>query len=106
MSDQVTFLDALVEAIQRAGRYNKNDQVPPIVVLWTDKDRQWKPLLPLLRERLPLLTLGQYNPAELTGPAYWLRCVIARSLPEPQLAADVTPVLYLPGISKQELRAV
>ena len=48
MSDQVTFLDALVEAIQRAGRYNKNDQVPPIVVLWTDKDRQWEPLLPLL----------------------------------------------------------
>ena len=48
MSDQITFLDALVEAIQRAGRYNKNDQVPPTVVLWTDKDRQWEPLLPLL----------------------------------------------------------
>ncbi len=106
MSDQVTFLDALVDAIQRAGRYNKNDQVPPIVVLWTDKDRQWEPLLPLLRDRLPLLTLGQYNPGELTGPAYWLRCVIARSLPEPQLPADVTPIIYLPGISKQELRAV
>jgi len=106
MSDQVTFLDALVEAIRRAGRYNKNDQVPPIVVLWTDKDCQWEPLLPLLRERLPLLTLGQYNPAELTGPAYWLRCVIARTLPEPQLPEGVTPIIYLPGISKQELRAV
>src|SRR5207245_4943613 len=106
MSDQVTFLDALVEAIKRAGRYNKNDQVPPTVVLWTDKDRQWESLLPLLRERLPLLTLGPYNPAELTGPAYWLRCVIARTLPGPQLPADVTPVIYLPGISKQELRAV
>jgi len=106
MSDQVTFLDALVEAIRRAGRYNKNDQVPPAVVLWTDKDRQWELLLPLLRERLPLLTLGPYNPAELTGPAYWLRCVIARKLPEPQLLEDVTPVIYLPGISKQELRAV
>ena len=106
MSDQVTFLDALVEAIQRAGKYNKNDQVPPIVVLWTDKDRQWEPLLPLIRERLPLLTLGHYNPAELTGPAYWLRCVIARTLPEPQLPTDVTPIIYMPSISKQELRAV
>ncbi len=106
MSDQVTFLDALVEAIKRAGRYNKNDQVPPVVVLWTDKDRQWEPLLPLLRERLPLLTLGQYKPAELTGPAYWLRCVIARTLPESLLPEGVTPIIYLPGISKQELRAV
>ena len=106
MSDQVTFLDALVEAIKRAGRYNKNDQVPPAVVLWTDKDRQWEPLLALLRERLPLLTLGQYNPAELTGPAYWLRCMIARSLPDPQLPESETPVVYLPGMSKQELRAI
>jgi hypothetical protein len=106
MSDQVTFLDALVDAIKRAGRYNKNDQVPPVVVLWTDKDPQWEPLLPLLRERLPLLTLGQYNPTVLTGPVYWLRCIIARTLPEPQLPADVTPIIYLPGISKQELRAV
>jgi len=106
MSDQITFLDALVEAIQRAGRYNKNDQVPPVVVLWTDKDRQWEPLLPLLRERLPLLTFGQYNPVEMTGPAYWLRCVIAHTLPEPQLPKGETPVIYLPGISKQEIRAV
>src|SRR5260370_634065 len=106
MSDQVTFLDALVEAINRAGRYNKNDQVPPAVVLWTDKDRQWEPLLPLLRERLPLLTLGPYKPEELTGPAYWLRCVIARTLSDYPLPADVTPIIYLPGVSKQEIRAV
>src|SRR5258708_32102830 len=106
MSDQVTFRGALGEAMKRAGRYNKNDQVPPAVVLWTDKDRQWEPLLPVLRERLPLLTLGPYKPAELTGPAYWLRCVIARTLPEPLLPAHVTPIIYLPGISRQELRAV
>jgi hypothetical protein len=106
MNDQITFLDALVEAVKSAGRYNKNDQVPPAVVLWTDKDRQWEPLLPLLRERLPLLTFGQYKPAELTGPSYWLRCVIARTLPEPLLPKEVTPIIYLPGISKQELRAI
>src|SRR5260370_16879867 len=106
MNDQVTFVDGMVEAIKRGGRYNKNEQVATSVVIWTEKDRQWEPLLPLLRERLPLLTLGQYKPAELTGPAYWLRCVIARTLPEPLLPADITPIIYLPGISKQELRAV
>ena len=106
MSDQLTYLDALVEAIQRAGRYNKNDQVPPAVVLWTDKDRQWEALLPLLRERLPLLTFGQYKPLEWTGPAYWLRCVIARTLPDHLLPPDVAPIIYLPGVSKQEIRAI
>ena len=106
MNDQITFLDALVGAVRSAGRYNKNDQVPPIVILWPDKDRQWEPLLPLLRERLPLLTFGKYNPEELTGPSYWLRCVIARTLPEVSLPEDVIPIIYLPGISKQELRAV
>src|ERR1700730_17670660 len=101
MSDQVTFLDALVEAVKRAGRYNKNDQVPPAVVLWTDKDRQWEALLPLLRECLPLLTFGQYKTGNRTGPANWLRCVIARTLPDNQLLMEVTPIIYLPGISKQ-----
>jgi len=62
--------------------------------------------LPLLRERLPLLTLGPYKPGEFIGPAYWLRCVIARTLPDYSLPADITPIIYLPGISKQEIRAV
>ncbi len=106
MSEQKTFLAALVESIKRAGSYNKNDQVPPVVVLWTDKDRQWELLLPLLRTHLPLLAFGPYDPALWTGPAYWLRCVIERTLPaEYLLPADSTPILYLPGVSRQELRA-
>ena len=44
MNDQITFLDALVAAVEGAGRYNKNDQVSPIVILWPDKDRQWQGL--------------------------------------------------------------
>lgn len=102
----ISFLDALVEAIKRASTYNKNDQIPPAVVLWTDKERQWEALLPLLREQLPLLTLGSYNPAELTGPAYWLRAVLAYALPDVHLSRDMSPVIYLPGVSKQEIRAV
>jgi len=100
-----TFLDALTDAIINAGRYNKNDQVPPAAILWTDSERQWEPLLPLLRERLPLLTLGAYDPETRTGPAYYLRCMIARTL-EDKLPADAVPVLYLPGVSRPQLRAV
>lgn len=106
MTEVLTFLDALVEALQRAGSYNKDVQTAPAAVLWPDKDRQWDALIPRLRERLPLLTLGPYAPEEGTGPAYWLRCMIARTLPEDVLDADVVPIIYLPGISRQEIRAV
>lgn len=104
--DTTTFLDALVEALRRAGSYNRNDQEPPVAVLWPDKERQWLPLLPLLRAQLPLLTLGEYNPAERSGPAFWLRCMIARSIPDDLLPEHATPILYLPGYSRQELRAI
>ena len=75
-------------------------------MLWTDKERQWEALLPMLRARLPLLTYGSFDPATRSGPAYWLRCMLARTLPEDRLPADVTPILYLPGVSRQEIRAV
>lgn len=106
MDEPITFSDALVDALQRAGRYNKNDQTPPAAVLWTDKDRQWEPLLSVLRDRLPLLTFGSYAPDQRTGPAYWLRCMVARTLPGDLLPAGETPIIYLPGISRQEIRAV
>lgn len=94
-------------AIEGAGQYNRNDQTPPAAVLWTDKEREWEPMLPRLRARLPtLLTFGPYNMDERSGPAYWLRSVLAGALPEPALPAEVAPTLYLPGVSRQELRAV
>lgn len=102
---QTTFLQALVASLQRAGRYNKNDMTPPAVVLWTDKERQWEPLLPQLRAQLPLLTFGAYAPAERRGPAYYLLCMIARAL-EDRLTTEAAPIIYFPGVSRQELRAV
>jgi len=102
-----TVLDAILASLLHAARFNPNDQVRPTVILWTDHDRLWQPLVTRLQDRLPqLLVLGDYAPEKRTGPAIWLRCVIARKLSEPQFPADVVPILYLPGISRQELRAV
>lgn len=105
-AQDATFLQALINALQQAGAYNKNDQAPPAVVLWPDKERQWEQLLPRLRAALPILTLGMYAPEERTGPAYWLRTMIARALPDDGLLPDVTPIVYMPGVGKQEIRAV
>ncbi len=102
-----TVLFELVRELRRAGEYNAQDQAPPDAILWTDKDSQWEPLAPRLREALPeLLTLGPYAPCERTGPAIWLKCMLERTLPEADWPEGVVPVLYLPGVSRHELRAV
>jgi hypothetical protein len=102
----VTVLGALGAALRAAAAYNKHDQAAPVAVLWPDKDRHWEPLIPRLREALAVLTLGPYDPATRTGPAIWIRCMVERALPEADWPADAVPVVYLPGVSKQELRAV
>lgn len=106
MTANATFQDALLASITQAGHYNPNDQTAPLVVLWPDEARHWAALLPELRRRLPLLTLGEYDPDNRIGPAYWVRCMIARTLPDDQLPDDVIPVLYLPGFGKPDLRAI
>jgi PglZ domain len=78
----------------------------PVAVLWTDADGQWKPALQALQAAIPhLYVLGSFDPLNRTGPVIWLKCVIERALPEVKLPAEVVPVLYLPGVSRQELRA-
>lgn len=104
--ENVTFLDVLVASIKAAGHYNQNDQIAPAIVLWPDETRQWEPLLPELRQRLPLLTLGEYEPEQRIGPAYWIRCMISRTLPDDPLPDDAVPIIYLPGFGKQALRAI
>ncbi|MGI8551691.1 MAG: BREX-1 system phosphatase PglZ type B [Dehalococcoidia bacterium] len=99
-------IEALAQALRRAGMYNRNDQAAPAAVLWTDGERQWESLLPRLRGRLPILTLGPYTPTECSGPAYWLRCVLGGTLPNDRLLPGETPIVYLPGVSRQELRAI
>ena len=100
-----TFLDTVAGALERASAYNKQDQDPPVAVLWPDKERQWEALTPRFRELLPIFALGSYAPGMRTGPAYWLRCIVAHTIPHVALAADQVPILYLPGYSRQDVRA-
>ena len=78
----------------------------PAALLWTDADSQWLPIIPGLRTEMTYVyTLGHYEPAEHRGPAIWLRCIVDRTLPDVAPPAGVVPVIYLPGVNRQDLRA-
>ena len=68
------------------------------------RGRQWEPVIDRIGERLPVVTLGEYDLTRRRGPAYWVRCVVAGTvdigLPEGP------PIVYLPGVARSELRAV
>lgn len=88
-----------------AQAYAAGDQVAPCVVLWPDPDRLWEALLPELQALLPeLYRLGSYAPQQRSGPALWLRCIEARQV-DGAPPADTTPIFYLPGVSREQLRA-
>ena len=100
-----TLLESLIQKLRGCNVHGDAEE-SPVAILWTDPRSEWKPLLPLLRQQLPeLLCLGDYVPEHQQGPALWLRCIVDRSLPAADAAAGQIPVIYLPGISRQELRA-
>ena len=102
----MTVIEALAAALADAARSNPDDVVPPAAVLWADHPAQWRPVVPHLRRLVPhLLALGEYAPGELTGPSIWLRCVVDRTLDAPRIPDEATPILYLPGVSRQQLGA-
>jgi hypothetical protein len=97
----------VVSTVRTAAQaYAAGDQVAPCAVLWPDPERLWEAVLPKMRALVPeLFVLGDYKPDERTGPALWLRCIEARVIDgaPPQGTA---PIFYLPGISREQLRAV
>jgi hypothetical protein len=100
-----TLLESLIQKLRGCNVHGDAEE-SPVAILWTDPRSEWKPLLPLLRQQLPeLLCLGDYDPEHQQGPALWLRCIVDRSLPAAVAAAGQIPVIYLPGVSRQELRA-
>lgn len=96
---------SLVTALGSAAKGNAQTAVPAAVVLWPDKERQWQAALPALKSVMPnLCVFGPYDPEQRSGPAIWLKCAIAGLLPDIQF--DGIPVIYLPGVSRAELRAI
>jgi hypothetical protein len=102
MSD--TVLDRLVVRLEATLEYNTNALVAPVALLWPDETAQWRPVVSHLANRLPIVALGEYDSEQRQGPAYWLRCVVARTI-DVGLSAG-PPIIYLPGVARGELRAV
>ena len=78
----------------------------PVAILWTDPDAQWRPLVAELSKSFPeLFTFGEFVVGKRIGPAIWLKCVVERTLPDASPPVGHIPVLYLPSVSRQTLRA-
>lgn len=91
-----------MRALTESAVKHSGEEAPPAVVLWPDKDGHWKAAAPKLQADIPsLLTLGAYDPTSKCGPAIWIRCVLAGVL---DWKPESTPVLYLPGVARSELR--
>jgi len=100
-----TLIDALQASLAEALR-SPDGVAAPVALLWTDADGQWRPLIATLMRAVPeLYVLGPYAPGEQQGPVIWLKCIIERSLPEISPPPGVVPILYLPNVSRQDLRA-
>ncbi|MFQ2382664.1 BREX-1 system phosphatase PglZ type B [Aeromonas dhakensis] len=95
----------LATAVLSAANGNSHTTAPAAAVLWPDKEGQWQAAIPALKKLMPsLCVLGQYDPEQRSGPAIWLKCAIAGLLPE--VLFDGVPVIYLPGVSRADLRAI
>lgn len=101
----MNLIEALKSALVAQAKGNSHIAEPAAAVLWPDKEGQWLAAMPALKNLMPgLCELGAYTPDQRRGPAVWLKCAIAGSLSEVQL--EGVPVVYLPGVSRAELRAI
>lgn len=102
----------VARALREAATYNAGASAPPAAVFWPDPDRTWEPVIHLLQEAVPILVLGEYDPAKAQGPAIWIRAVLSApdSVELPAHLAehgDRNPwVIYLPGHGRASLSDV
>jgi hypothetical protein len=97
----------LAATLRASGQaFAPGNEVAPCVILWTDPERLWESVMPQMQAVMPeLYLLGDYAPEKRRGPSLWLRCIEARAV-EGAPGDGVVPVFYLPGISREHLRAV
>ncbi len=97
----------VVTQLRKAASHNPDVSSPPVCILWPDHESVWASAIASLRDQLPeLFILGAYDPDNRTGPAIWLRCVLARKMQGASIPADLPPIFYLPGVSRSDLRAI
>ncbi|WP_181308261.1 BREX-1 system phosphatase PglZ type B [Rufibacter sp. XAAS-G3-1] len=95
----------IIKSLTKAKEYNSAIMVKPEVILWPDPECQWESvILELQKEFEALLVLGEFNPEAKQGPAIWIKCMVNKALPEATWSTDETPIIYLPGISKSDLK--
>ena len=100
-----TPLDVLVAQLRSCAGYKPQSETQPAAILWTDKECQWQSAMPLIKQHLPeLIELGKYDPTARRGPAIWIKCAIARTVGD--LPRELTPIIYLPGQARKEMRAI
>jgi hypothetical protein len=99
--------DKITNALNQAKQHNGNLMVKPEVILWPDPESQWASIIPELQKTHPaLLIYGIYDPIKNQGPAIWIKCMVAQMLPEAKWEKAETPIIYLPGIAKNDLKNV
>ena len=99
-----TLFDSLLGALQRSADYNRDDTVPPAAILWPDEKREWEKLVPRLRAVMPqFMIFGPYDASHRSGPAIWLRCVLAGKIAGVTLPTRIVPIIYMPGVSRATL---
>ena len=102
---------ALAHALREAARHDSSSKVAPAAVFWPDPDRVWESVIGQVQEAVPVLVLGNRAPDAASGPAVWIRTVLAGAggpLPAHLAAhdADNPWVVYLAGWSRDDLSSV
>ena len=100
--------EQIIRSIRSANTFNPDSEVPPVCILWPDRERLWEGVVPKLQKSIEeLFVFGEYDPDQRSGTALWLRCQVAKLLtPAKQFSKDILPIIYMPGISRQDLRIV
>lgn len=95
----MTVLDHLLTTLQKSAIYNRHDLARPTVVLWTDGERLWEKVAPLVAQARP--GFFRFDPSEMgifNGPDTWIRYQLGR------WEGPEIPIVYLPGISRHQFR--